>query len=233
MNINYDIASKIGYIGGMFVIFLTGLALIIVGAVRGYLITTDFQILSIPLSLGIALLSIGIAMHSCKISEESKNIANETDRKIELFLNSTFMEISGYLDNMTKQSILNIDDSRVRIFSLWSWGNSLLRAEKLKKWVPNQNERDSIVSSFIHYIDFLPWGKNIIKNYEVIILINSFLVISSLNPSKSLMDTLKKLFKQYIGDNAELDDFYELIGWADQQMKEKNPSNNFKKISKK
>ena len=26
MNINYDIASKIGYIGGMFVIILTGLA---------------------------------------------------------------------------------------------------------------------------------------------------------------------------------------------------------------
>lgn len=179
MNINYDIASKIGYIGGMFVIILTGLALIIVGVVRGYLITTDFQILSIPLSLGIALFSIGIAMHSCKISEESKNIANKTDRKIDEFNNTYFLSIISLFEDRRLDTILNKEIIHI---NLWK---ALVDLKQAKVMADNLNIEQkhliTMISRFNNLMDRIITLENMILCEDVKHICKMYTIITELN----------------------------------------------------
>lgn len=163
MNINYDIASKMGYFGGILIIILAALALLFVGVVRGYPTMTDFQILSIPLSLGIALFSIGIAMHSCRISEEAKKIAKDSDIKMKSIANVQFLQVVNMLEDARVYFIAGIYKTETYT---WKTKNciemavELLKRDKKEKYIESDYQDKLFryfIMSFNHFFKDPNW----------------------------------------------------------------------------
>jgi len=179
MKINYNRDSKIGIYGGTFIIIFTGLALVIIKIVRGYITLTDLQILSIPLSLGIAILSIGIALHSCRISEESKKIANKTDRKIDEFNNTYFLSIISLFEDRRLDTILN---GEIIHINLWK---ALVDLKQAKVMFDNLNiEQEHLITMirrFNSLMDRIITLENMILCEDVRHICNMYNIITELN----------------------------------------------------
>lgn len=214
MNINYDIASKMGYFGGILVIILTGLVLLFIGVIRGYLIMTDFQILSIPLSLGIALFSIGIAMHSCKISEEAKKIAYDSDIKMKSIANVQFLQAVDKLEDARIEFIKTFQGIPGYSPELFTWKTKScvkMTVELLKRDVENRyivsTYQDDLFfyfnTSFIHFIKNTDWKKEEKSQKH---MIQSYAMLD-----EYYNETRKKELEDFITDETEFKDFYKRV----------------------
>jgi len=136
IKINYEIGSKVGIIGGIFVIIATFISLVIIYFIRGYFIMDDYVMLSIPMSLGVGILSIGIALLSC-------NIADKTDIKIKNLMKAFFMDIT-YEFEQTKNQIKNSSDKNSRGYQTWRLIRLLERAIHIKDEVDPSLQEDFV-----------------------------------------------------------------------------------------
>ena len=137
IKINYERGSKVGIIGGIFVIIATFISLVIIFFVRGYsIIMNDYVILSIPMSLGVGILSIGIALLSC-------DIADKTDIKIKNLIKAFFMDIT-YEFEQTKNQIKNSSDKDFRGYQTWRLIRLLERAIHIKDEVDPSLQEDFV-----------------------------------------------------------------------------------------
>lgn len=147
---------------------LTGLSILLYQLIG----IVEYDVSLISISLG--LISFGIAFHSCILALDS-------DKKIEIIANSTFMEIYEELQDIfleiqpmfyhTKKTMR--EKELLRNF-IWKYKNCIMRARVLKMYA-NRNNQINVILPFKSLLEYFPYYKDILNNSNVEIMLRIYI----------------------------------------------------------
>ncbi len=104
-------------------------------------------------SIGIGFISIGIALISIGISKESKEIAEDSDKKMQSIATADFYEIT-YRFWDRAPILYNNQIKEVRDTKSWQLGNLFRHGEKLKKWA-DSDVQGRLIKEFKTFLERL------------------------------------------------------------------------------
>ncbi|GAJ08488.1 unnamed protein product, partial [marine sediment metagenome] len=177
-------------------------------------------------STGLGFISLGFAVLALFLVFEARTIADESDKKMEIISNSSFLEIVSHLQDNTKLNLNNLSNIQIRTSLLLQWRHGLVRLTKLKKWA-SPSERDNAAFPFITLMESYPWNRNIVKNFEINWIIPIYKNIRKLDPSQEHLNKLMELFKDNVAYSVDEMDFNEMIDRVQNVIRVFNPQDDF------